>query len=192
MPLENDLKFLVTRALGAAEADRVLAYQLSDLATLHLTAEQLLRMAPESAGASVLMGAAWALHLRDKYNLPAVTVVGDLKAAGRWLFRTTDALPDLRNSGPVRPMNWRGHCWVEVGGMICDVAIIRTIESLAPDDEARLLFQRLFEDGRSAFIAKADELPEGLQYRRRAVLSRSQMIGFFENLRYRIEGEREG
>jgi len=191
MPPENDLKPLITRALGAAEAERAVAYDNPDLQVLATTAQQLMEMTPITPGACVLMSAAWALHLRDKYNMPAVAVAGDLKVAGRWVFRATDVLPEFRGAGTgkVIRMSWRGHCWVEVGGLLCDVSIFRTVYNLTPDNIARQYFEDRFGVGRGVFMVRFHELPEGLKYRRRAVLSGNQMEGFFDSLRYMIEGE---
>ena len=190
MSPENELKSLVTRALGAKEAERTLAYQLPDLTVLENTAQQLLRMTPPNAEASVLMSAAWALHLRDKYDMPAVAVAGDLKVADRWIFRATDALPAFPKAGQASKSGWRGHCWVEVGGMVCDVSILRTVCSLPPDNASRQFFEGLFGTAGGALILKSSEMPAGLKYRRRAILGDGQMSGFFESLRFAIEGER--
>jgi hypothetical protein len=190
MPSEHHLRLLITRALGVAEAERTLAYQITDLDVLQTTAQQLMGMTPSNAGACLLLSAAWALHLRDRYNIPAVAVAGDLKVAGRWMFRTTDPLPEVRKPGPAIEMSWKGHCWVEVGGYICDASIFRTIYKLPADDLARQFIEGLFGTDRGAFLIKEADLPAGLKYRRSAVLNKSQMIGFFESLRYVIEGAR--
>lgn len=188
MQSEHDLKPLITRALGAIEAERTLAFQAPDLEILGATAQQLMNMTPPSIGACVLMSAAWALHLREKYEMPAVAVAGDLRIAGKWVFRATDPLPEFRQTGQVIKMTWKGHCWVEVGGYICDASIFRTVYRMTPDNVARQFFEGTFGAGRGAFLIKQDQMPDGLRYRRRAVLNQNQMVGFFDSLRYVIEG----
>jgi hypothetical protein len=44
MPLEHDLKPLITRAMGAAEAELALAFENPDLKVLGSTAQQLMEM----------------------------------------------------------------------------------------------------------------------------------------------------
>lgn len=192
MSSENDLRPLVTRAMGLSEAERALAYSNPDVQVLGSTARQLMEMTPITPGACVLMSAAWALHLRDKYDMPAVAVTGDLKVGGRWVFRAPEALPEFRKSGQVISMSWRGHCWVEVGGLLCDISIFRTVYNLAASNATRQFFENMFGIGRGALIVRADELPDGLKYRRRAVMNVNQMAGCFEGLRHMIEGEGPG
>ena len=191
MPVESDLKSLITRALGAAEAERALTFEVSDLTVLRTTAEQLMRMTPPDSGNCVLMSAAWALHLRDRYNLPAVAITGDLKAGNHWGFRASNDLPEPKQTGSMIPLGWRGHCWVEVAGLICDISIFRTVYRQPLNSDTRKFFERHFGTDRGAFIGRPDEMPDGLQYRRRAVLTASQMVGFFEGFRVAIEGRQQ-
>ena len=183
----DDLKRLITRAMGEEEAQRAAAFEVSDVNVLSETAQELMRMLEPTPGACVMMSAAWAQHLRTAYNIPAVAVAGDLKIAGRWAFRMNRPLPDFKPGHGAIRMSWKGHCWMEIGGWICDVSIFRTAYSMSMASPTRQYIEKTFGLGRGACLIRADQLPEGLKYRRQAVLTLNQLIGFTESLGHLIE-----
>ena len=98
-------------------------------------------------GQCTIMSAYLCALLTDEYKLPAVTVAGDLIVSGITAFQT-----DIKIQQPNRPDtildDWQGHCWVEIGGLICDVSICRTADLSSDDSNLKAFIHSKFGKGK--------------------------------------------
>lgn len=126
---------------------------------------------PRGFGRCVIMSAYLCALLTDEHKLPAVTVAGNLTISGIPAFQT-----DIRIQQPSQPDiildDWQGHCWVEIGDLICDVSICRTAD-LSPDgSNLKAFVQSKFGIGKGlvAFPVQ-NALNEGMVYSPKEVLA---------------------
>ncbi|MDZ4077620.1 MULTISPECIES: hypothetical protein [Hydrocarboniphaga] len=187
---DQELNGLIVRALGATAANQFDAFRLTDTRPLAASARELMGNIEPMPGACALLSATWALYLRDRFNIPAVVVAGDLKVAGQWVFRGTSALPPMGNTGAIIRGSWKGHCWIEIDNLIGDLSLFRTAYSRPPESVLRQFVESTFGHGRGAFLAPTDEVPQGLRYRRRFVLTLRQMEGFLNGQEHLMKASR--
>ena len=188
-----ELQQLVARARGVKEATWCTAFRVGDINIVASAINEILENFEPRPGACVMMSAMLEALLRDRHGMPAVCVAGDLNILGKWVFRGNERLPafDTRPT-PGRPrrvteLNWKGHCWVEVGGLIVEVSLLRTSRVLLPHSTLRQFVDANFGPRRAAFATPIDDLPPGLRYRRQFVLTDNQVNGFVSGEIYRIE-----
>lgn len=185
--MDKDLLALIARALGADQLRAHGDYRLPDTTVLAESAQSLMRAVEPIPGACLHLSATWALHLRDVRGIPAVAVAGDLKVADRWVFRGAAALPKTAASGQVIRSSWKGHCWMEIDGLLCDLSIFRTAYALSPESDFRRFIEGTFGNGRGALICRPADLPVGLRYRRQFVLSEREMVALARGQEYMIK-----
>lgn len=106
-------------------------FLLKDSNPIGQSALKALNDIPRGFGRCVIMSAYLCALLTDEYKLPAVTVAGELIISGIPAFQT-DVMIQQPNQPDIILDDWQGHCWVEIGGLICDVSICRTAD-LSPD-----------------------------------------------------------
>lgn len=181
MGLEQKLQQLIVRAYGAEEARRYANYRLHNVQIIGQTATDLMNLIEPREGACTLLSASWVAYLRDKYNIPAVAVAGDLWIDGAWIYRCGGTLPTAtkRKASDGKPtvqhLRWNGHCWMEIDGLIADLSIFRTAYSRPPGSHLRTYIENTFGCGRGAFACPVLDLPQGMKYRRRFVLADEQI-----------------
>ena len=126
---------------------------------------------PRGFGQCVIMSAYLCALLTDEHKLPAVIVAGDLSISGISAFQT-----DIRIQQPNQPdiilNDWQGHCWVELGGLICDVSICRTAD-LSPDiSNLRAFIHSNFGQGKGLIaIPVQNAIEQGMIYNPKEVFS---------------------
>jgi hypothetical protein len=190
-----ELQQLVTRARGVEEAQRGATFRLEDLQVLTDAMNKTLESFVPKPGACVSMSVLLECLLRDRYGMPAVCVAGEVRVQGKWLFRSSERLP-LFDKPPQpgqlpRELNlaWKGHCWIEVGGLIVEVSLLRTARVLMPHSPLRQYVDATFGPRRAAFATPTGELPIDLRYRRRFVLTNNQVDALIKGEINRVERE---
>ena len=178
---------LITRYRGIEEAQHCAAYELASNQTLATTAKEMIEMVPPSLGACALMSAAWADLLRSKYDIPAIVVAGDLKIRGTTIFRCKKNLPIMGNTGKFVAGKWSGHCWIEVDGHIGDLTVFRTAYALDGPSLLKDFVLKNFGPGRAGFLCPANEVPSGMKYVPKYVLTDPQIYGLTNGLCYQME-----
>lgn len=108
-----------------------------------------------------MMSALFAFRLRTLGHGSAQLVGGALSLDGRLVFGRRNAL----HSFPRTDLDWDGHAWVTLGGLIADVSLIRTGRSRNAPSRLRALVSTRFSPNQGLYIATAEAAREdGLGY----------------------------
>jgi hypothetical protein len=175
------LKCEIEVAFGATEAERYSTFKLPDPRVLLETASEILKVAATPIGACAMLSAACVAVLRDRLNIPAIAVAGDLIVDGTFAFRCTGPLP--AGTATVEFQEWDGHCWIEVDNQICDLSIFRTAYALDDRSNLKRFVQTHFGEGRGAIVCHWNELSAGgMEYVPKYVLSDVQITGLLKGL----------
>jgi hypothetical protein len=122
------------------------------------------------------MSAAWAAMLRDKYGIPAVAVAGHLTVGGVTVFTCSENIPMSTTDAP--PVEWSGHCWIEVGGCIGDISIFRTAAKISQPSVLKNFIQRKFAKSAGMLLAPHADLDDlGMIYTPMFVLDEERITG---------------
>ncbi|WP_300181691.1 hypothetical protein [uncultured Aliivibrio sp.] len=178
---------LVNRYRGESEANEYSHFNLKHPQPLLESARELLSIVPPSMGACAPLSAAWAQMLRDKYDIPAIVVAGDFKVLGKRIFKCKTNLPESNLGGKVINKKWDGHCWIEIDGYIGDLSIFRTAYSLNHPSVLKEFVESTFGSGRGAFLAPYSDVPKGMKYEAKYVLTDKQIAGLLGGLSYQLE-----
>jgi hypothetical protein len=176
--MHDPLISLVTASYSSAEAERHAGFMaapahLKDIGAL---GKEILQHVPVRPGACALMSALWTGLIRDRLDIPAYCVAGDLVVGGRKMF---DAGKDpiastFDQSNPA----WDCHCWVAVGEWIGDVSLCRTAYSRYGPRGLRRHVLNQFGPGRGLLLLTTTAAAnEGLSYIPRYVLGEPQVTG---------------
>lgn len=192
---DRELLQLVVQARGVDEAHRFGSYRASDLQPVRAAMNHILSGFIPRPGACVMMCALLETELRERHGIPAVCVAGDVTIGGTPTFRCNGPLPTFEadaepgGSPPAMTLSWDGHCWVELGGLIVEISLLRTARAQPPNSNLRQFVDATFAPRQGAFAIPANDLPPGLQYRRRFVLTDNQVDGFASSEIQRIQLE---
>jgi len=116
---------------------------------------------PVVPGACVMMSALYASRLRAMGHADARLVGGTLSIAGRLVFGRREA----RHSFAQTDLEWDGHAWVCLGGLIADASLLRTGRSPRAPSSLRALVSARFGPNQGLYIATAKAaLEDGLRY----------------------------
>lgn len=132
-----------------------------ELAALVAAGREVMSVFPVVPGACVMMSALYASRLRAMGHTDARLVGGTLSIAGRLVFGRRGA----RHSFAETNLDWDGHAWVCLGGLIADASLLRTGRSPRAPTSLRTLVGDRFGPNQGLYIATAEAaLEDGLLY----------------------------
>lgn len=100
--------------------------------------------------------------LKDNHNIQSKLVTGSLSFKGEIIFKQDFS---IANADKDHLQYWSGHAWVEIGDLICDLSIFRTLYSAAFTKNCKSELINNFGEGRGCLIATKDQMLEmGLTY----------------------------
>jgi hypothetical protein len=164
---------MVATAIGEVGARRWSSYLLHDPMHLAGAIRGLHAEVKPSSGQCAMLSATLASYLSEELMLPAVVVAGDLHAAGRAVFVLGESrLPECTGDVSFQVVEWPGHCWVDVGGYLCDISLFRSAYAVDPSHHLATFVRRQFGGRRGAVIGDPSEMADqGLTYTPRQVLT---------------------
>jgi hypothetical protein len=175
----------VTRFRGEDDAKLWSSFSRPDLNLIGQSARELLADVPPSFGSCAMLSATWVAYLRERYDVPAVAVAGDLILANVPVFVCERNLPDGKGTGLQDFGEWNGHCWIEVGGYVGDLSLFRSAYAVKPTHHLAQFVRSRFGEGRGAIVIPSSDLDEmGMQYRPKYVLTDPQVNALWAGLGY--------
>lgn len=166
------LRELITESYDEEYSKKYDAFKLTDPQPISKASLTVLTDIPRRFGMCTIMSAYLCALLTDDFKLPAITVAGDLIIQDIPAFQTDKRIQTSENQDDIIIDDWQGHCWVEVGGLICDVSISRTAD-LAPDgSNLKAFVHSKFGKGRGLVAFPVENAyNEGMIYSPKEVLS---------------------
>lgn len=157
-------------------------FTLTDTTPIIQASNQVLTQTPKKFGLCTVMSSYLSSLLTDEYNLPAVVVAGDLIINGIPAFQTDQRIQTHNHSSDIIIDNWKGHCWVEVGEMICDISIGRTADLAPAISNLKRFIHQNFGEGKGllAFDVKS-AYAAGMIYTPREVLADAVITSIFQS-----------
>ena len=178
---------LIARDRGSDESNVYSNFILESPQIVIDTARELLKHTPHSFGACAMLSAAWAALLRDRYEIPAVAVAGNLVIRGRKIFECTQNVPESTDSQSGDIEEWNGHCWLEVHGYLGDASIFRTAYAIQRPSVLKEFIIDNFGAGRGVLLSPEHELTSlGMLYEPKYVLCESRVNGLIAGLRHLV------
>lgn len=169
---------LINSSWGLDEALRWHSVHGSPHASVVASAHNLLSAVPPAFGYCMLLSSSLAAMIRDKHDLPAVAVAGNLSINDEYVFKMESPLPDPSGRGELNLQDWRGHCWVDIGGWFVDASIFRSAYLTQPGNILSTFFHKNFGEKKGAICWGYDDADEiGLSYEPVEVLSEKLMHG---------------
>lgn len=147
----------------------------------------ILATVPPSFGACAPLSASLAAYLRDHYDIPAVA--GDLKIESTRVFKCKKNIPTPGKSGKVINKSWDGHCWVEIDDFICDVSVFRTAYTIDNLSVLKSFILSNFGQGRGAILSPIEDLPSGMKYIPKYVLTDNQIDALIAGVGQMLDGK---
>jgi hypothetical protein len=180
------LRALIARDRGEEDAQRYERYQATDFSLVGNLGQELLAHTPVLHGACAAMSAAWVALLRDRHDVPAVAVAGDLIIEGFSIFVADRNVPQSTDLADMTP--WDGHCWMEIDGHVGDASIFRTVRTINRPSRLRDFIERQFGLQRGLMLAEhADLTRAGMSYVPKYVLTETQINALLAGLKHQIE-----
>ncbi|HCV02075.1 MAG: hypothetical protein CMD81_07995 [Gammaproteobacteria bacterium] len=173
----SDINHLVRLYRGEEEFLRYSSFELSSPKYLLETAKSLLNTIPPFLGGCALLSAVWADELKTKFNIPAIVVAGHLSILGKRLFECKSNIPTPNAENQFSDQSWDGHCWIEIDGFIGDLSIFRTAYNLNFPNIFTEYIKTNFGLGRGALITPYNEIPCGIEYEAKYILTDNQIHG---------------
>ena len=143
---------------------------------------KMLRTFPPSLGSCVMMSAGFVAVLETFYSLPAMAVIGDLTIYDEPVFKCKSNIPTPKNNETLINQKWDGHCWVEVGGYICDLSIFRTAYKMKGSNLLKDFILKQYGENKGAIASPIEYLPEGISFNPKFVLNEYQLMGAVNGL----------
>jgi hypothetical protein len=132
------------------------------------------------------MSAVWAAILRDRYDIPAFAVAGDLIIDGRSIFVSERNVPD--GTEQIDSGVWDGHCWVQIDDKICDASIFRTARTRPDGSYLKAFIDEKFGLQRGLMVIPEAELERiGMRYVPKYVLNETQITALMGGLRHQSQ-----
>ncbi len=166
---------LISRYRSIDDAKLYSEYTIDDPQQLLEVAREIMRNIPPSFGACAMLSAMWAGYLKDHHGIPAMVVAGDLKISGKTIFKCKKNLPEATKSRNIISKSWSGHCWIEVDGWIGDLSIFRTAYQIEEPSVLREFVVASFGHNRGALLSQQRDLPTGMKYVPKYILSDNQI-----------------
>ena len=126
-------------------------------------------------GSCVMLSGAFVVALSVHYSIPAIAVVGDLMIHGKPVFKCNGNIPMPEKNNEILNTTWDGHCWVEIGGVICDLSIFRSAYNINRPSLLSTFITSEFGEGKGAILSAPEALPYGMEYVPKHVLNDKQL-----------------
>lgn len=127
-----------------------------DLELLKNVSMDILRIAPQEPFLCVPMSAMLYAILKDKHNIDAKIITGDLSYNGQIIFKQDFSIAEANGKNIIQ--EWAGHSWVEIGDFICDLSIFRTIYSEKFNLSCKPELIKTFGKGRGVLFSSKTEM----------------------------------
>jgi len=181
------VKNIICRDRGGDAYEIYSAYDNPSPIDLGEAARRMLNTVPPSFGACVMISAGLVAALNVHYSIPAVAILGDLKIDGVDVFKCKGNIPVPSYDGEIVTGQWDGHCWVEVGGVICDLSIFRSAYATTKPSLLKQFVLNNFGEGKGALLSRYEDLPSGIDFIPRYALVDSQLRAILEGLSHQAE-----
>lgn len=176
---------LISKFRGNVDAKLWASCSAANIHPITESATRLLASVPPTFGSCAMLSSAWATLLRERYNIPAVVVAGDLVLDGVPVFVSSQNLPDGKSSGLQDFGEWNGHCWINVGGKIGDISLFRSAYAVSPTHHLAKFVRSNFGCGRGAIFSSVSDLEDSnMHYLPKYVLADEQVKGLWAGLGY--------
>ncbi|TKC06537.1 hypothetical protein FA048_15100 [Pedobacter polaris] len=179
-----ELKSVLLDNYTINEVERFLSYQLTvqERNLILETLEAALINVPNKAFACTQISAAWAAMIQDHSRIPVAVVCGDLAYRDTKLFVCHSPIPIL-TTDEIFIQEWDGHCWLELGGMIADASIFRTIYQGRVSKTIKNQIIEQFGEGKGALIATPEQMSiNNFTYSPKYTLNDIQINGILRGL----------
>lgn len=130
----------------------------SDLEFIVFAVKQALRAVEPQALDCALLSALIVAHVRDNSSIPLALIGGDFKYKGFALFKHGENLNLKAANQNVINEKFDGHFWIEVGGLIVDPSIFRTLYSNHVSENLRKEIEFRFGAGKGCVVATPEEM----------------------------------
>lgn len=180
---------LVKQFIDDSLADQWASFVLPDTSILAETGQFIMANVPPQRGHCAMLSSAWAMMLRENFDIPALVVCGDLYAGQQLIFKSKNNIPDFSAKAPNQVVSFEvdGHCWLDIGGYICDLSIFRTAYAIDQEHALAKFVNQRFGAGRGIFICPYELLgSSGFKYVPKSVLKDSQVEALWQGLGYQI------
>lgn len=147
--------------------------------------QKTLASVPPSFGSCVMISSALVTALQVYYSVSSIAVLGDLAIDGCTVFKCQGNLPFVNGqSNEFINEQWSGHCWVEIGSLICDLSIFRSAYAITRPSKLRDFIESNFGSGKGALISPVESLPDGMEFTPKFVLNDLQLSGILGGLEH--------
>lgn len=137
---------------------------------------------PPKYGSCVMLSAGLVAVLKVHYSVHAIAVLDDLTLDGVKVFECQGNLPIENKTSDFIEEEWSGHCWVEVGNVICDLSIFRTAYAIEHPSWIKQFIETNFGQGKGALLSPVEYLPKGIEFTPKFVLNDYQISGILGGL----------
>lgn len=122
------LRDVLKQTMSDKEVEAFFAYQLSsnDIEFLKETASYVFSKISYKEFNCAAMNALWVALIQDHSTIPAAPVCGSLSFGKKFIFKCLSQIQTPKVSMTKAEL-WDGHCWLELGAMIADISIGRTL-----------------------------------------------------------------
>jgi hypothetical protein len=176
------IKEIVYRDISREAYDEYSSFVLNSHTAVTEVIRDTLASIPPTFGSCVMMSAGLVAALRAHHSIPAIAVLGDLLIKDIPIFKCGGNLPMPRYNGEVIEASWDGHCWVEIGGIICDLSIFRSAYAIQSPSLLKTFILEQFGPGKGAFLSYPEGLPSGMEFVPKHALSDFQISCVLEGL----------
>ena len=120
--------------------------------------------------------------LKYHYSIEALAVQGDLKINEFDIFKCRDNIGMPSQNDELIHKQWDGHCWVEIGNILCDLSIFRTAQAEKHPSLLKSYVESNFGDGKEGLISPIERIPNEITFHPKFVLNDIQIAGIIRGL----------
>lgn len=133
-------------------------------------------------GSCVMLSGALVAALAAHYSIPAIAVIGDLSIQGHKIFKCNGNIPLPQNNDEILNTSWDGHCWVEIGGVICDLSIFRSAYNTRKPSILKNYISSHYGEGKGAILSPPELLLPDMEYEPKYVLTDKHLEAIINGL----------
>ena len=119
---------VLLKSLSEEGVNAFLSYTISDEDIEFIkscSSAVLTKISPKAFDCAILSALLGAI-IQDNSNIPVVVIAGHFDYFDRRIFNCKGPIPYTVNKTLIKEI-WDGHCWIELGGIIIDISIFRTV-----------------------------------------------------------------